>query len=88
MAYFANGTEGGYFERECAKCRLSGDRWGRPCPVAEMQWFNNYDAVNNKVATRILDGLVKNDGLCVMLRRFPELLRITDDADGQQRGAG
>lgn len=69
MAYFANGSEGSYFEKECALCRFGEG----PCPIAEVQFCYNYDAVNNDVATSILGALVKDDGTCSMLRRFPEL---------------
>lgn len=69
MAYFSNGSEGSCFEEECSQC-VFGDK---ACPIAEVQYMFNYDAVNNDVATAILGRLVKNNGECTMLRRFPEL---------------
>lgn len=71
MAYFANGSEGTCFDMECASCRFGEEA----CPIAEVQFCYNYDAVNNDVATNILGALVKDDGSCSMLRRFPELLK-------------
>jgi hypothetical protein len=77
MAYFANGSEGSYFEQECARCRFGEG----PCPIAMAQFLYNYDAVNNEVATKILGMLVADDGACSMLRRFPEL-RKASKAEG------
>jgi len=60
MAYFSNSTEGDVFVAQCAKCK-----YGQlPCPVALIQMEFNYDAVNNKIATAIMDILVKEDGTC------------------------
>lgn len=50
------------FDEQCAKCKY-GDK---PCPIALVQLTYNYDAVNNPVATKILDALVKHDGTCTM----------------------
>ena len=71
MAYFANGSEGMAFEEQCERCKL-GDE---PCPITWVQTEYNYDAVNNKTARAILDDLVKDDGTCIMLSRFPYLLK-------------
>jgi hypothetical protein len=73
MAYFANGSEGSYFEQECARCRFGEG----PCPIAEVQSLYNYDAVNNEVATKVLDMLVSDDGACSMLHRFPVLRKAS-----------
>jgi len=62
MAYFSNGSEGMVFDDQCAKCKYGMDT----CPIAFVQCVYNYDAVNNEVATKILDHLVKNDGTCTM----------------------
>lgn len=62
MAYFSNGSEGMVFDAQCQKCKY-GDK---PCPIALVQITYNYDAVNNEVATKILDTLVKHDGTCTM----------------------
>ena len=70
MAYFSNSTEGAPFDEQCSRCRFGQE----PCPIALVQMLFNYDACNNKVATDILGGLVKNDGTCMMLKTFPELL--------------
>ena len=66
MAYFSNGTEGGVFDEQCLKCKYGQD----PCPIAFVQMQFNYDATNNKVATDILNTLVKNDGTCTMFETF------------------
>ncbi len=62
MAYFSNGSEGEVFDEQCSRCKY-GDK---PCPIALVQTLYNYDACNNKVATNILDSLVKDDGTCTM----------------------
>lgn len=62
MAYFSNGSEGMVFDEQCAKCKY-GDK---TCPIALVQITYNYEAVNNDVATNILDTLVKQDGTCTM----------------------
>jgi hypothetical protein len=62
MAYFSNGTEGMAFDEECSTCKY----FELACPIALMQVTYNYDAVNNDIATKILNGLVKNDGTCKM----------------------
>jgi len=60
MAYFSNGSEGMVFDDQCARCKFGLS----PCPINFVQGFYNYDAVNNKVATDILNALVKDDGTC------------------------
>ena len=62
MAYFANGTEGMYFEEQCSKCKYGND----PCPIAFVQAFYNYEAAKNKIARSILDDLVQDNGVCRM----------------------
>lgn len=68
MAYFANGSEGMVFGEQCDKCKYGE----RPCPIACVQMVYNYDSVNNKTATAILDSLVKNDGTCMMYKMFKD----------------
>lgn len=63
MAYFSNGSEGEAFDNQCSQCKYGQ----QPCPIALVQTSYNYDAVNNDVATKILDALVKPDGTCTML---------------------
>jgi len=58
MAYFSNGTEGDCFD--CKNCKYKK----HPCPIFAVQLLYNYDAVNNDVATKILETLVANDGTC------------------------
>ena len=70
MAYFSNGSEGAAFDNQCAKCVLSNKK----CPIEYVQMMYNYDAVNNDVATDILDCLVKNDGTCEMFKEYKEML--------------
>ena len=57
MAYFSNGSEGMIFNQECAECVFADEA----CPVAVVQTFYNYDAVNNEVASKILNGLVEQN---------------------------
>jgi len=64
MAYFANGTEGMCFDEQCSICKYGEE----PCPIAMVQMHYNYDACNNKVATAILNALVKNNGTCTMYK--------------------
>lgn len=66
MAYFSNGSEGMAFDEQCERCRF-GDE---PCPIACIQLVYNYDACNNKIATKIMDDLVEQDGTCTMFKQF------------------
>lgn len=66
MAYFANGSDGMVFDNQCAKCKYGQD----PCPIALVQTLYNYEAVNNIVASNILNDLVKADGTCTMRETF------------------
>ena len=77
MAYFSNGCCGEVFDEECCRCKFGQG----PCPIALAQVIYNYDAVGNQVATDILDGLVKNNGECVMLRTFWNELRAPEDVE-------
>ena len=72
MAYFSNGSEGMCFDDQCNKCIFGQE----PCPISWVQVDNNYEAVNNPVATKILDYLVKNDGTCAMYKEFESRLSI------------
>jgi len=72
MAYFANGTEGMKFENQCGKCKFGE----LSCPIAGVQSLYNYKAVNNKIATNILNDLIKNDGTCEMFKTFRNELEI------------
>lgn len=62
MAYFSNSSEGMSFDDECQGCKYGQE----PCPIALVQMSFNYEAVDNKEATEILDCLVKDDGTCEM----------------------
>jgi hypothetical protein len=62
MAYFPNGSAGEGFDEQCSECPYGEE----PCPVFCAQSIFNYDAVNNKVATDILNVLVKDNGTCMM----------------------
>jgi Fe-S-cluster-containing hydrogenase component 2 len=68
MAYFSNGSAGMVFDDQCNKCKYGM----KPCPIALVQMSYNYDAVNNEVATNILDALVKDDGTCQMWKEFKD----------------
>ena len=67
MAYFPNGSAGAVFEEQCGRCRYGEGH----CPVWEVQYLYNYDAVDNPIATTILDTLIKNDGTCMMFKMDP-----------------
>lgn len=66
MAYFSNSSEGEVFDLQCSQCKYGNDA----CPIAAVQMAYNYEAVNNEVATKILNALVKNDGTCMMYDEF------------------
>ncbi len=66
MAYFSNDSECEVFNSQCTNC-IYGEVF---CPIAFVQIAYNYDAVNNEVATNILDTLVKNNGACSMFESF------------------
>jgi len=68
MGYFANSTEGMYFDEQCSKYKY-GDK---ACPIALVQISYNYETANNKVATNILNTLVKDNGDCMMFLEFKE----------------
>jgi len=72
MAYFGNNTEAEPFMDQCSKC-IFGDK---PCPIAFAQFTYNYEAVNNKTATEILNILVQNNGSCSMFKEFKEYLTL------------
>ena len=79
MAYFSNSGEGDCFNKQCGRCRYDS----QPCPIEYVQMIYNYDAVNNKVATEILDCLVKNDGTCTMFKTFQSDFELTEDEKNQ-----
>ena len=66
MAYFSNSTEGAIFDEQCAKCKYGEE----PCPIALAQLKFNYQAKRNKVATKILNTIVNQEGICVMRDTF------------------
>ena len=68
MAYFPNGTAGMVFDEQCQKCRYGQE----PCPIALVQLTYNYDACNNKVASSILNDMVKDSGDCAMWGLDPD----------------
>ncbi|KPJ65317.1 MAG: hypothetical protein AMJ43_11000 [Coxiella sp. DG_40] len=57
MAYFSNGTESESFVNECAECILGNEE----CPIRLVHLNYNYEACNNKVATAILNNLVRQE---------------------------
>ena len=66
MAYFANGAGGSCFEEQCAQCKY-GDGY---CPINYVQVAYNRRAVNNEVASEILNHLVSQCGNCAMYQEF------------------
>jgi len=71
MAMFSNSSEGMLFDDECDECKLDY------CPVTHIQLFYNYAQVGNKIATEIMNHLVKEeDGKyigCQMKKMIDEL---------------
>jgi len=80
MAYFANGIEGEVFYHQCSLCKY-GDK---DCPIAFVQEMYNYDACNNKVARKILDELVTDNGTCAMWKEFQKDFRIDPSCKEQE----
>lgn len=72
MAYFANSSEGSVFDEQCSKCKY-GDM---PCPIASVQFLYGYEVANNEQASKILDDLVKDDGICSMFKQFRQDFEI------------
>ena len=66
MAYFSNSTEGSILDQQCEKCKYGESE----CPIALAQLSYNYEAVNNHVATSILNTIVDEDGICQMRETF------------------
>ena len=66
MAYFSNSTEGEVFDAQCEKCKYGQEA----CPIALAQMNFNYEAVNNQVATSILNTIVNEKGICQMRETF------------------
>lgn len=92
MAYFYCGTEGIRFDDQCALCRFGHRMVDKPdhdsnpewmCPIRQVQYKYNYDAVKIPVATAILDTLVRDDGTCTLFQRFPDELGNQDWRDTQ-----
>jgi len=76
MAYFSNSGEGSGFDEQCGRCKHGEG----PCPIAFVQMAYNYEACNDKVATKILDELVKQDGTCTVF----EMAKRDFASDGSQ----
>ncbi len=72
MAYFSNGSDGEYFERQCEDCPF-GDKG---CPVLRAHLMYNYDQIGNKGLRAALNMLVDEHGDC-QVKKFlvPELTR-------------
>jgi hypothetical protein len=78
MAYFANSSEE-TFDEQCDKCKYGQ----KPCPIAAIQMEFNYDAVNNEVATKMLNCLVSQKGECSMFNTFFNDFAIPEDEKDQ-----
>ena len=72
MAYFSNSSDGVHFDEQCSKC-IFGEK---PCPIAFVQAEYNYEACNNKIASAILNDLVKHNGTCTMFETFQRDLEL------------
>lgn len=80
MAYFSNGTEGEVLDYQCSLCKY-GDK---ACPIFLVQFNYNYDACNNKVARKILDDLIANNGTCAMWKEFRNDFRVDPSCKEQE----
>jgi hypothetical protein len=79
MAYFPNSSTGECFDEQCDNCKYRQ----KPCPIAAIQMQFNYDQVNNKLATEIMNCLVSNDGKCSMFNTFFNDFAIPEDEKDQ-----
>lgn len=72
MAYFANGTEGEWYEYHiCARCVHNGHGTDTMCAVWAIHLDQNYDQHNNPEIKAVLDELIPPasdgyNGLCSM----------------------
>jgi hypothetical protein len=66
MAYFETIEQSQVLLNQCKICRY-GKKF---CPIAGIQFAFNGDTFGNKVATAILDSIVKKDGTCSMFYAF------------------
>ncbi|MCK5606402.1 hypothetical protein KAR91_31160 [Candidatus Pacearchaeota archaeon] len=71
MAYFANSSEGAYFDSQCDEC-LQEDP-DACCPVWAAQVHGNYAQCNNKEFEATLNCLVNEKGECQMKPIIDEL---------------
>ncbi|MFB1500847.1 hypothetical protein [Thiocapsa sp. N5-Cardenillas] len=65
MAYFANGSEGGVLDAQCADCPIGSDP-NAPCAVLLAQTLYNYKQIGNALAREILNVLIDDSGMCQM----------------------
>jgi len=77
MAYFSNGSEGSVFDYQCSICKYGN----KQCPIAAIQMEYNYDQIGNKLVSKILNDLVKDDGSCSMWNTFRDDLDNTSDIE-------
>ena len=68
MAYFPNSSAAKVLDKQCEKCKFGK----RSCPIFEVQVLYNHDAVNNDIATKILNSLIADDGTCSMYKEFED----------------
>jgi len=68
MGYFANGTDGMYFDEQCSRCIHDQDEIGVGCPVALVQSLYNYDQhkEGQEKLKECLTHLVDDAGDCKM----------------------
>lgn len=72
MAYFLNSEERERLNKRCEKCLFGRES----CPIKFVQHTFNYEAKDNKVASGILNSLIKDDGECSVFKVFKEYLYI------------
>jgi hypothetical protein len=73
MAYFANGTEGMIFDKQCAECPL----WDKACPIYLVQLEYNYSQCNEKNGDlrAAMNLLVDKKGICQMKPLIEQSIR-------------
>lgn len=74
MAYFANSTEGGAFDSQCANCKLNFQ-----CPVRFIQHEYNRKQLGNELAEEIIKTLVPHE--CTVHSNNEDLLKLDDEQE-------
>ncbi len=71
MAYFPNHSHAeSILLKQCDNCKLFDK-----CPIFDVQYAYNYDAVENELASDILNHLIDNKEGCQLFKAYEEILR-------------